>query len=147
MIQLYVGDSQYKPIAWVHDKKPIDVKYVSFASNDGARVLFFHSCDENHVPATEPLHGAVHPLFAEPIVIDEKILADKCKHVQAWENTYTTGIKLKALEKSHSDEYIFQLPLFVKGIRDAHILVVPDGELDATKGYEFRKYSISLHTK
>lgn len=126
------------------DKKPLDVKYVSFASNDGNRVLFFHSCDETHVQATEPLHGAVHPLLAKPTVTDEEILAEKCKHVQAWENTYATNIKLNALKNIKSEEFVFQIPVSVKGIRDAHILVAPEGELDATKGYEFCKLFIAL---
>lgn len=146
LIQLFVGDLQYKPIAWVVDKKPLDVKYVSFASNDGARVLFFHSCDETHIPATEPLHGAVHPLLAAPSATED-VLADKCKHVQAWEDTYATGVKLSALQNAQSAEYVFQVPLYVKGIRDANILIVPDGELDATKGYEFGEYSTSLHSE
>lgn len=144
VIQLFVGDLQYKPIVWVVDKKPINVKYVSFASNDGNRVLFFHSCDETHVPGTEPLHGAVHPLLAGPTVTDEGILGEKCKHVQAWENTYETGIKLNALKNVKSEEHVFQIPLYVKGIRDAHVLVAPEGELDPAKGYEFCEYSISL---
>lgn len=147
MIQLFVGDSQYKPIVWVVDKKPINVKYVSFASNDGNRVLFFHSCDETHVPGTEPLHGAVHPLLAGPTVTDEEILGEKCKHVQAWENTYETGIKLNALKNVKSEEHVFQIPLYVKGIRDAHVLVAPEGELDPAKGYEFCEYSMSLGLK
>jgi len=137
LIQLFVGDLQYKPIVWVADKKPLDVKYVSFASNDGNRVLFFHSCEEPHVQNVGPLNGAVHPLLATPSIADEEILANKCKHTQAWENTYTSATKLNALTNAQSEENVFQVPLYVKGIRDAHILIVPDGELDATRGYEF----------
>lgn len=135
---MFVGDLQYKPIAKVVDKKPIDVKYVSFAANEASRVLFFHSCDEIRAV---PLHGAVHPLLTVPSITDEEALADKCKHVQSWENIYNFGIKLSALQNVKSESFFFQIPLYVKGIRDAHILVTPEGPLDANNGYEICNYT------
>lgn len=146
MIQLYVGDLQYKPIAWVQDKKPIDVKFVSFASNDGNRVLFFKNCDESQTHDKGPFNGAAHPLLAAPSIEDEETLASKCKHTQAWENTYASAVKFSALKNVQSDGFTVQIPLYVKGIRDAHILLVPDGELDASNGYEFCKCWLNFNT-
>lgn len=144
LIQVYVGDLQYKPIVWAVDKKPIPVKYVSFASNDGSRVLFFYNCDDNTSDTIDLATAPVHPLLAAPSVYDEEILASKCKHVHAWENKYTLGVNLAALKKSQPDEYVFQIPIYIRGIRDAHILLTPSGDLNPENGYEIRKCCLKL---
>lgn len=120
----------------VKDPKKIDVKYVSFASNDGARVLYFYNCDDEKAAASLLPPPAPHALFAGPIEYDEDILAKKCKHVHAWEDKYSPAIKLEAIKNSKPDGYLVQLPIFVKGVRDAHILLTTGNNLDPKDGYE-----------
>lgn len=109
---------------------------MSFASNDGARVLFFYSCDDEKAAASLLPPPAPHALFTAPIEHDEDVLAKKCKHMHAWEDKYTTAVKLEAIKNSKPDGFLVQLPLFVKGVRDAHILLTPGNSLDPKDGYE-----------
>lgn len=141
LLEVFVGEFQYKPIVKVLDAKPIDVKYVSFASNDGARVLFFYNCDdEKAAKSVLPMPAdKMHPLFAEPIERSEEVLAKKCKHLHAWEDKYTTPIKLDSI-KSKPDGFIVRLPLLVKGVRDAHILLTTGSSLSPKDGYEIGNY-------
>lgn len=135
-LEVFVGELQYKPVVMVKDPKKIDVKYVSFASNDGARVLYFYNCDDEKAAASLLPPPAPHALFAGPIEYDEEILAKKCKHVHAWEDKYSPAIKLEAIKNSKPDGYLVQLPIFVKGVRDAHILLTTGNNLDPKDGYE-----------
>lgn len=109
---------------------------MSFASNDGARVLFFYSCDDEKAAASLLPPPAPHALFTAPIEHDEDVLAKKCKHMHAWEDKYTTAVKLEAIKNSKPDGFLVQLPLFVKGVRDAHILLTSGNSLDPKDGYE-----------
>lgn len=118
------------------DYHPIDVKYVSFASNDGARVLFFYNCDDEKAVASLLPPSPPHALFAEKIELNEDIPIEKCKHLHAWDNVYTTAIKLDSIENSKPDGFRVQLLLFVKGVRDAQILLTPGNSLDPKDGYE-----------
>lgn len=138
---MFVGDLQYKPIVKTIDPKPLDVKYASFASNDGARVLFFYNCDdEKAAKSVLPVSiDSQHPLFVEPIEHNEEVLAKKCKHVHAWEDKYTTPLKLDSVQNTKPDGYIVQLQLLIKGVRDAHILLTT-GSLDPKDGYEIGNY-------
>lgn len=136
-LEVYVGELQYKPIVWVLDKKPLDVKYISFASNDGSRLLFFYNCKDNY--AKPNTNRSPHPLL-EGRVSDEEVLAKKCKHTHAWEETYDVGIKLAAIKNSQPEGYIVQLPVYVKGSRDVNILLTPNGSLDPKDGYEIGKW-------
>lgn len=137
---MFVGELQYKPFIRAV-AKPIDVKYVSFASADGNRVLFFYNCDDEKaaksilpVPATD-----AHPLIAEPTEYNEEILANKCKHAHAWEDTYTTPIKLDSIKNSTPDGYIVRVPVLIKGVRDAHLLFTSGNNIDPKDGYEIGK--------
>lgn len=140
LIEVFVGELQYKAVVKAVDHKPIDVKYVSFASNDGARVLFFYNCDDEKAAASLLPSKPSHALFAEPIQHDEENLEKKCKHLHAWEDKYTTSIKLDSIKNSKPDGFKVQLPLFVKGVRDVQILLTT-GSLDPKDGYEIGKNS------
>lgn len=135
LLEVFVGDFQYKPIISTKDPNPLDVKYVSFASHDGNRVLFFYNCDDKRAAASLEPPKNIHPLLEGPVEHDEEVLAKKCKHLKAWEDVYTEAIKLDSLNIK-KDGYIVQLPVFVKGVRDAHILLTPDASLDPKDGYE-----------
>lgn len=136
LLEVFVGELQYKPIIKA-SAKPIDVKYVSFASNDGSRVLFFYNCDdEKAAKSILPVPAAsAHPLFADAIERNEETLAKKCKHYHAWEDKYTTPIKLESIKNSKPDGFAVRLPVLVKGVRDVHILLTP-GSLSPKDGYE-----------
>lgn len=135
LIEVFVGDSQYKPIVFAKDPKPINVKYVSFASSDGTRVLFFYNCDgDKYAVATQS--KVPHPLYTVPIEHDEEVLSKKCKHLRAWEDKYLSAIKLDSIKNSKPDGFKVQIPVYVKGVRDAHILLTPDNSLDPKDGYE-----------
>lgn len=137
-IEVYVGDLQYKPIVWAVDRKPIDVKFISFASNEGSRVLFFHNCDgDDTIGGVSAV--AAHPVLLTPNIEDDELLTTKCHYEHAWDNKYMAGVKLAALKNSQPDGFVFQVPIYVRGIRDAHILLTSNGLLDAKDGYEFRK--------
>lgn len=138
LIEVFVGELQYKAVIKAVDRKPIDVKYVSFASNDGARVLYFYNCDDEKAAASVLPALPQHALFAEPIEHDEEVLVKKCKHLHAWEDKYTTAIKLESIKNSKPDGFRVQLPFFVKGVRDVQILLTP-GTLDPKDGYEIGK--------
>lgn len=128
----------------MQDSKPLGIKYVSFASNDGSRSLFFHSCESDQWNVG-PGSAAAHPLLAAPALIGEEALSAKCHHIHAWENKYVEGIKLAAVKGSQPDGFAFQIPLYVQGIRDAHILLTTNGKLDANVGYEFCKLMSGEH--
>lgn len=132
---MFVGEFQYKPVVRAVDHHPVDVKYVSFASNDGARVLFFYNCDDEKAAASLLPPSPPHPLFADQIEQDDLVLEKKCSHLHAWEDVYETPIKLDSIKDSKPDGYRVQLPLFVKGVRDAQILLTT-GSLDPKDGYE-----------
>lgn len=136
LIEVFVGDLQYKPVIYAIDAEPINVKYISFASNDGSRVLFFYNCDDKQAAAVLDDSSPPHPLFAEPIEQDEEILAKKCKHARAWEDKYLNAIKLDSIKNSKPDGYQIQIPVFVKGVRDAHILLTKENSLSPKDGYE-----------
>lgn len=111
------------------------MKYVSFASNDGTRVLFFYNCDgDKYAIEREP--KVPHPLYTVPIEHDEEVLSKKCKHLRAWEDTYLSAIKLDSIKNSKPDGFMVQIPVYIKGVRDAHILLTPDNSLDPKDGYE-----------
>ncbi|XP_031620433.1 uncharacterized protein LOC116338976 [Contarinia nasturtii] len=135
-IEVFVGEFQYKPVVKAHDKHPVDVKYVSFASNDGARVLYFYNCDDEKASASLSPPPAPHALLITDPIENEDILAKKCKHTYAWEDVYTTAIKLDSIKNSLADGFRFQLSLFVKGVRDAQILLTTGNSLDPKDGYE-----------
>lgn len=75
-------------------------------------------------------------MFNEPIEHDEIALEKKCKHLHAWEDVYTTAIKLDSIKNSKPDGFHVQLPLYVKGVRDATILLTTGNSLDPKDGYE-----------
>lgn len=145
MIEVFVGDSQYKPIVFVTDTKPIDVKYVSFASNDGTRVLFFYNCDGDKY-SVETQRKIPHPLYTVPIEHDEEILSKKCQHLRAWEDKYLSAIKLDSIKNSKPEGFMVQIPVYVKGVRDAHILLTPNNSLDPKDGYEIGMHSLVVHS-
>lgn len=134
-IEVFVGEFQYKPVVKAVDHHPADVKFVSFASNDGARVLFFYNCDDEKAAKSLLPPAPAHALLAEIIDQDDLVLEKKCKHLHAWEDVYTTPIKLESIKNSKPDGFRVQLPLFVKGVRDATILLTT-GSLDPKDGYE-----------
>lgn len=131
---------------WVQDSKPLAIKYVSFASNDGSRSLFFHSCESDHSDFALA-SAAAHPLLALPALSGEEALTAKCHHIHAWENKYVEGIKLTAIKGSQPDGYTFQLAFYVQGIRDAHILLTTNGKLDANDGYEIGMFSSNNNSR
>lgn len=141
---MFVGDLQYKPVVFANDAKPIDVKYVNFASNDGSRVLYFYNCNDKRAADSLAPKFPAHPLLVPPIEHDEEILAKNCKHVHAWEDVYAPAIKLNSIKNSNPDGYTVQLPVYVKGVRDAHILLTPDASLDPKDGYEIGKRNFSF---
>lgn len=64
VLEVFVGGKLYKPILWTKDPKPIPVKYVSFASNDGSRVLVFYNCEgdkSSNVLSTKETNKLVVP--------------------------------------------------------------------------------------
>lgn len=63
-IEVYIGDSVYKPLISVADEKALAVQYVSFDSLETSRVLFFYECADRHAvsPSVQP---PAHPLLAE----------------------------------------------------------------------------------
>lgn len=67
LIEVFVGDSVYKPLITVVDKSPLAVQYVSFDSLESSRVLFFYECADRHTvsPAVDP---PAHPLLADKSV-------------------------------------------------------------------------------
>lgn len=101
--------------------------------------MFFHSCESDQSDAAMS-SAAAHPLLVQPSLNGEEALSAKCHHIHAWENKYVEGIKLAAVKGSQPDGYVFQIPLYVQGIRDAHILLTTNGKLDANVGYEFCKF-------
>lgn len=132
LVEVFVGETQYKPVIEVLDPKPLDVKLVSFASNDGSRNLYYINCEDKKADDSVASVDNTHSLYAQAIEHDETVLADKCKHVHAWEDIYKTTIKLDAQK---SDKLLFQFVFYVKGVRDAHVLLTPSG-LDPSDGYE-----------
>lgn len=141
MLQVYVGEGQYKPTIEAFDPKPIKVVAASFASNDGTRILYFIDCDDKKAAAALAPKPAPHPLYAEPIEQNEETLKSKCKHLRAWEDKYETLIKLDSIKNSKTDEYLAQFVFYVKGSRDAHILLTSDG-LNRNEGYEIGNFSL-----
>lgn len=139
LLQVFVGELQYKPIIEAFDSNPIKVKAASFASNDGSRILYFIDCDDKKAAAALAPTPAPHPLYAESIEQDEEVLKGKCKHLSAWEDKYETLIKLDSIKNSKSDEYLAQFVFYVKGSRDAHILLTSDG-LNPKEGYEIGEF-------
>lgn len=137
LLEVFVGEFQYKPVVKAFDPKPLDLNYVSFASNDGARVLFFYNCDDEKAAKTVLPVSAdrAHPLLTESTEHNEEILVKQCKHLHAWEDKYTTPLKLDSIKNSKPDGYIVQLPLLVKGVRDVHILLTT-GSMNPKDGYE-----------
>lgn len=128
---------QYKAIVKAF-AKPIDVKYVSFASSDGNRVLYFYNCDDEKAAKTilpVPASNA-HPYFAEPTELNEDALAKKCKHTHAWEDVYSTPVKLDSIKNIAQDGYVVRIPLLVKGVRDAQILLQSGNSANPKDGYE-----------
>lgn len=68
------------------------------------------------------------------------VLTKKCKHFDAWENTYTDAIKLKSIPNVQSDGFVVRLPLYIQGVRDAHILLSQSADPDPNNGYEICKF-------
>jgi len=133
-LEVFVGGKLYKPVLWTKDPKPIPVKYISFASNDGNRVLVFYNCEgdkTSNVLSTKETNNLVVPAIHE-----EEVLNKKCKHYDAWENNYTDTIKLKSLANVQPEGYVVRLPLYIQGVRDAHILLSQSSEPDPNNGYE-----------
>lgn len=145
LLEVFVGEFQYKPFIKAF-AKPIDVKYVSFASSDGNRVLYFYNCEDAKaaksilpLPATD-----AHPLFAEPTETNEENLTKKCKHSHAWEDVYSTPVKLDSIKNSSPDGYVVRVPVLVKGVRDAHILLTSGNSANPSDGYEIGKNKKTL---
>lgn len=139
-LEVLVGETQYKPVIEAFDPNPIAVKYVSFASNDGTRNLFFFNCEDKKASDILAAASYSHPLLDQPIEHDETVLDAKCKHIHAWEDIYKTPIKFDAHK---TDKLLFQFVFYVKGVRDAHVLLTPSG-LNPNDGYEIGM-SISQH--
>lgn len=137
LLEVFVGELQYKPLIKAI-AKPIDVKYVSFASSDGNRVLFFYNCDDaKAAKSILPMADTdANPAFNEPIEYNEEILMKKCKHSHAWEDVYTTPIKLDSIKNSAPEGYVVRVPLMIKGVRDAHILLTSGNSINPNDGYE-----------
>lgn len=137
---MFVGELQYKAIVKAL-AKPIDVKYVSFASSDGNRVLYFYNCDDEKAAKTIlPVQESnAHPFFAEPTETNEEDLTKKCKHTQSWEDVYSTPVKLDSIKNSQPDGYVVRIPVLVKGVRDAHILLQSGNSANPKDGYEIGK--------
>lgn len=137
MLEVFVGELQYKSFVKAV-AKPIDVKYVSFASSDGNRVLYFYNCDDpkaakSILPVTD---ADAHPLLSELTEYNEESLTKKCKHSHAWEDVYSTPFKLDSIKNSAPDGYVVRVPIFVKGVRDAHILLTSGNSINPNDGYE-----------
>lgn len=143
LLEVFVGELQYKAIVKAF-AKPIDVKYVSFASSDGNRVLYFYNCDDEKAAKTilpVPASNA-HPFFAESTEVNEEALAKTCKHTQAWEDVYSTPVKLDSIKNSQPDGYVVRIPVLVKGVRDAHILLQSGNSANPKDGYEIGKPTV-----
>lgn len=84
-------------------------------------------------------------MYVEPIEYDEEILSKNCKHLRAWEDKYQNAIKLDSIKNSKPDGFHIQIPVYVKGVRDAHILLTNGNSLNPKDGYEIREYSIRAH--
>jgi len=137
LLEVFVGELQYKAIVKAF-AKPIDVKYVSFASSDGNRVLYFYNCDDEKAAKTilpVPVSNA-HPFFADSAEYNEEALTKTCKHTHAWEDVYSTPVKLDSIKNSQPDGYVVRIPVFVKGVRDAHILLQSGNSANPNDGYE-----------
>lgn len=114
------------------------MKYVSFASSDGNRVLFFYNCDdEKAAKSILPVPAAnAHPLLTESSELNEENLAKNCKHTHAWEDVYSTPVKLDSIKNSSPDGYVVRVPILVKGVRDAQILLASGNSANPNDGYE-----------
>lgn len=146
-LEVFVGEFQYKPIVQAVDAKPVDVKYVSFASSDGNRVLYFYNCEDEKAVASLLPPAPAHALLAEPIEHDEDVLAKKCKHLHAWEDKYVTPIKLDSIKNTKPDGFNVQLPFYVKGVRDVHILLTTGNSLNPKDGYEIGRFETQIEPK
>lgn len=86
-----------------------------------------------------------HDLFLLIISFcDSTVLNKRCKHFDAWENTYTDAIKFKSMANAQADGYVFRLPIYVQGVRDAHILLSHSVDPDPNNGYEICKFNLNF---
>jgi len=133
-LEVFIGESAYKPLILYVDEHPLDVKFVSFDSLETSRVLFFYECADRHVvsPAVIP---APHALLSGSQPTKE-VLTKKCKNVQAWKDKYVDFIKVSSIQGAQNDEFLIQLPYYVEGVRDANILLSTDANADSKNSYE-----------
>lgn len=86
-----------------------------------------------------PISRFITFLFKLTFSFKYAVFNKKCKHFDAWENIYTDGIKLKSLPNVQKDNYVVRLPLYIQGVRDAHVLFSQSTEPDPNNGYEICK--------
>lgn len=66
LLEVYIGESIYKPLISVVDKEPLAIKYVSFDALESSRVLFFYECADRNL--VSPAVTAEHPLLGRSVV-------------------------------------------------------------------------------
>jgi len=132
-LEVFIGESAYKPLVLYIDEHPLDVKFISFDSLETSRVLFFYECTDRH--AVSPAVAPPHALLAGSEATKED-LSKKCKNVHAWKDKYLDFIKVASIRGAQNDEFLVQLPYYVEGVRDANILLSADANADSKNSYE-----------
>lgn len=168
LIEVFIGDSVYKPLISVAEENPLPIKWVSFDSLESSRVLFFFECvdrlvvspsiippdhqllaksgvvtKEGNTEASMLTKGMIRHSFVKNDIYFWTALGKQCKHVRAWEDKYADFIKVASIKNAKSDEFALRLPFYVQGIRDANILV--SSGADTKNNYEIGSTHYMLH--
>lgn len=62
---MFFGDKYYKPALRTIDKNPLPVNFVSFASYESLRALFFYNCNTDEASGSADAESVTaHPLLA-----------------------------------------------------------------------------------
>lgn len=69
LIEVFFGDKQYKPTFGTVDENPLQVKFISFASSESSRAIFFYNCIESEESQSEEPEQ-IHTLLATHLADD-----------------------------------------------------------------------------
>lgn len=131
-IRIFSEHNPWAPLLTAVDPKPLNVKYVSFAS--GTRALFFHDVNEKVLVSHVEKPKLDVELKPNPLIVKVEVPTGK---EDVWFTTYfksydTVGkkdyeklVNLLELEKVKPEGYHVRMPVWVEGPHSAHILLSP----------------------
>lgn len=114
-------------MAVAEDKTVLPIKYFGFASYDNSIAKFFYDCEGENAYGSDDLKSL-------------------CRYADASENEYKEFYKITDITGIRPNGYLINIPFYIQGERDAHILLTTGPKADRSEAeYEICKQQQQIY--